>query len=174
VTRFGRTLAFIGHELREMLPPTLFFAVGFTLIELTTQLILSDYLVRVANFVLLMGGALVVGKAVLLANLLPFIGRFDAGPMYRPVLFKACVYGLTVMVARLLEGVIEFLIDGGRIADFGLYLVSHYTWHRVLATQIWIFVLFLIYLSVVELDVRLGKGKLFRMAFTQARTGGTA
>jgi len=162
--------AFLLKELGEMLPPTLFFTAGFTLIALTTQLILEDYLIHLANFLLLVGGALVVGKAVLLANLLPFIGRFDDGPMFRPVLFRAVVYCVIVMLARIAEGLIEFFIDGGRAAELGLYLVSHYTWHRVLATQIWVFVLFLIYLSVVELNRRLGKGTLFRLAFTQRRS----
>jgi len=37
----SRLLAFIIKELREMLPPTVFFAVGFNLIVLTTNLLLS-------------------------------------------------------------------------------------------------------------------------------------
>ena len=168
----GGALRFIWHELMEMMPPALFFLGGFTLIELTTQLILSDYLIHTANFLLLVGGALVVGKAVLLANLLPFISRYDQGPMFRPVLYKAAVYTLIVILARLLEGVIEYLVDGGRMAEFVLYLVSHYTWHRMLATQIWVFVLFVIYLSVVELSRRLGPGVLLQLMFGHGRMAG--
>ena len=37
----SRLLTFIIKELREMLPPTVFFAVGFNLIVLTTNLLLS-------------------------------------------------------------------------------------------------------------------------------------
>jgi hypothetical protein len=40
----SRLLAFVIKELREVLPPTVFFAVGFNLIVLTTDLILADYL----------------------------------------------------------------------------------------------------------------------------------
>jgi hypothetical protein len=37
-------LAFVIKELEEILPPTLFFAVGFNLIVLTTRLVLDSYL----------------------------------------------------------------------------------------------------------------------------------
>ena len=62
----SRALAFLVKELKEVLPPTIFFAIGFTLVELTTQLILDDYLVHFANFMVAVVAALVVGKAVLL------------------------------------------------------------------------------------------------------------
>ena len=39
----SRLLAFIIKELKEDLPPTVFFAVGFNLIVLTTDLILAEF-----------------------------------------------------------------------------------------------------------------------------------
>ena len=54
--------AFLIKELKEVLPPTVFFAVGFNLIVLTTQLILADYLVRFGSFMVATMTALVVGK----------------------------------------------------------------------------------------------------------------
>ena len=61
----SRLLAFLVKELREVLPPTVFFAVGFNLIVLTTDLILADYLVSFGSFMVATITALVVGKAVL-------------------------------------------------------------------------------------------------------------
>ena len=46
----SRLLAFVIKELWEVLPPTVFFAVGFNLIVLTTHLILADYLVSFGSF----------------------------------------------------------------------------------------------------------------------------
>ena len=40
--RVRRAGAFVLHEFREMLPPTIFFFIGFNLIVLTTNLILAD------------------------------------------------------------------------------------------------------------------------------------
>ena len=70
-------LAFVVKEFKEMLPPTIFFAVGFNLILLTTQLILDDYSAQFASFMLATGAALIVGKSVLVANALPLLNRHD-------------------------------------------------------------------------------------------------
>jgi len=45
---------------------------------------------------------------------------------------------------------------------------THFSWHRFAAIQIWIFVLFLIYTSVAELNARLGNGKLMKIFFTRS------
>ena len=42
-------LAFVVKEFKEMVPPTIFFAVGFSLILLTTNLILDDYEVHFSS-----------------------------------------------------------------------------------------------------------------------------
>jgi hypothetical protein len=41
-------------------------------------------------------------------------------------------------------------------------VTAHFTWHRFAAIQIWIFILFLIYTSIVELNAVLGDGRLGR------------
>jgi hypothetical protein len=161
----SRIATFLIKELKEVLPPTLFFAVGFCLIELTTQLILDDYLVRFANYMVAVGVALFVGKAVLIANLLPFLRRFDTAPLIWPVLFKSAVYTLMVLLVRFLERLLEYWLGGGRISELPEYVSTHFGWHRFAANQLWIFVLFLIYTSISELSVRLGHGELFRLFF---------
>jgi len=70
----------ILHELRSALPPTIFFFVGFNFIVLTTNLLVADYAVAVSNFMLATLAALVVGKAVITANSLPFLRLFDRPP----------------------------------------------------------------------------------------------
>ena len=61
----SRAHAFVIKEIKELLPPIVFFVVGFNLIELTTQLVLDEYLARFANYFVATMAALVVGKAVL-------------------------------------------------------------------------------------------------------------
>jgi hypothetical protein len=165
----SRLVAFILKELREVVPPTLFFAVGFNLIIFTTDLILADYLLKFGSFILATTAALVVGKAVLVANAMPFLRRFDRAPLIRPVLFKTFVYWLVVFVVRFLEKLIEYFIAGGSFSGMPDYVVTHFTWHRFAAIQIWIFVLFLIYTSVAELNARLGDGELRKIFFTRRR-----
>jgi hypothetical protein len=166
--RWSRVLAFIIKEFKEVVPPTVFFAVGFNVIVLTTQLVLDDYLVRFANFMVATTAALVVGKAVLVANELPFFRRFDRAPLILPILFKTVVYFVVVFLARFLERVAEYLLSGGTMAGMSEYVSDNFSWHRFAAIQIWIFVLFLIYTTAMELNTLFGDGELFKIIFTRS------
>jgi len=163
-------LAFVVKEFKEMLPPTIFFAVGFNLIVLTTNLILDDYRVQFSTFLLATTGALNVGKSVLVANALPFFRRLDAAPLIRPVLFKSGVYFTAVCAVRFLEKLIEFLAHGGALQELPDYVATQFTWHRFFAIQIWILVLFLIYTFISELNALFGDGELARILFTWRST----
>jgi hypothetical protein len=85
-------LAFLIRELKELLPPTVLFAISFNLNILTAQLILAGYPIHFLSFLVATTSALVVGKSVLLADVLPFFRRFDTAPMIQSILFKTIVY----------------------------------------------------------------------------------
>jgi hypothetical protein len=163
----SRVLTFIVSQLAEVIPPTLFFIVGFNLIALTTQLILADYLIHFANFMLVTLSALIVGKAVLVANKLPFFRRFDTAPIVQPVLFKTLIYCIAVFAIRLLERVVKYCITGGTFSGIPQYFATHFSWNRFIAIQIWVFVLFLIYTIGSELNSLFGNGELIKILFTR-------
>ena len=99
----------ILHEVREALPATIFFFVGFNFIVLTTNLLVAQYLVAVSNFMLATVAALVVGKAVLVANKIPLLRRYDRAPLIQPVcvqdrvLLGCCVFGAPARAVRALR-----------------------------------------------------------------------
>ena len=129
----SRVVAFLIKEFQEVWPPVLFFFIAFNLVELTTELLLAAYLVRLTNFMIATTTALVVGKAVLVANALPFLRRFDTAPLFRPILFKTTVYWAVVFVARILEQLAEYWIGGGVTAGIQVYMAEHFSWHRFAA-----------------------------------------
>ena len=158
----------ILHEAREAVAPTIFFAVGFNVIVLTTNLLLAEYLIAFSNFMLATFAALVVGKAVLVANAMPLLRRYDRAPLIRPILFKTIVYCVVVFIARLLERLVHYaVIDREPISGFGTYLYANFSWHRFAAIQIWIFVLFLLYVTASEFSQLFGPGELRRLLFTR-------
>jgi hypothetical protein len=53
-------------------------------------------------------------------------------------------------VVRFLEKIIEYRFGGGTLAGIPAYVTEHFSWHRFAAIQIWIFVLFLIYVTATE------------------------
>jgi hypothetical protein len=164
------TVAFLRKELEEMIPPTIFFAVGFNLILLTTNLILGDYNAHFASVLLATTGALIIGKSVLVANALPYFRRFDNAPLIQPILFKSCIYFVVVGAVRFLEKLIEFLTHGGILRDIPQYIATNFTWDRFLAIQLWILVLFLLYTFIVELNALFGDGELVHILFTRRST----
>jgi hypothetical protein len=163
----SRLLAFVTKQLREVVPPTLFFAIGFNLIVLTTQLLLADYLIHFANFMLVTLSALIVGKAVLVANALPFFRRFDPAPIVQPVLFKTLIYCAVVFLVRFLERLGKYWLAGGTFSGIPEYVANHFSWNRFVAIQIWVFVLFLIYTMGAELNSLFGSGELVKILFTR-------
>ena len=116
-----------NQGLGEVLPPTLFFAIGFNLIVLTTQLVLADYLVHFANFILVTLSALIVGKAVVVANALPFFRRFDTAPLIQPVLFKTVIYWAVVLVVRFLERLGIYWFTGGTLSGIPEYVANNFS-----------------------------------------------
>jgi hypothetical protein len=166
-----RILAVIGHEMREMLPPTIFFALGFNLIVLTTHLTTGSYGRQLFTFTLATTGALLVGKAVLLANAMPLMRRFDNAPLLYPILFKTFVYWLVVLALRLVEALVEGLVaDGSVVAAFN-EAEARFSWARFVAVQIWVLVLFLAYVTADELNALFGAGELRRVFLTWAPPG---
>jgi hypothetical protein len=168
---FARVARRVGagllHEVREALPPTIFFFVGFNFIVLTTNLLVARYLVAVSSFMLATMAALVVGKAVLVANKLQFLRRYDRAPLIRPILFKTVVYWIIVFIARLLERFAHFwIIERKPPGDFVHYLITTFSWHRFSAISLWILVLFLIYVTASEFSHLFGRGELRRLFFT--------
>jgi hypothetical protein len=167
--RWAKLGSFLGHEFREIIPPTLFFFVGFNLILFTKRLILSDYLIQYGGFLVATTAALIVGKVVLVTDKMPFLRRFDHSPLAYPILFKTIVYTLFVLVARLIEAFVHYLVEGGVMGGgrFVEHVLGNFSWAHFTATQLWIFVLFLAYVTASELNDLLGGGELFKIFFTR-------
>jgi len=157
----------ILRELRVALPPTIFFFVGFNFIVLTTNLLVAHYAVAVSNFMLATVAALVVGKAVITANAMPFLKLFDRAPLILPILFKTTVYWVAVFFARLAERFVHFSVaEGNSPADFVAYLIADFSWRRFIAISLWILVLFLIYVTASEFSQLFGPAEMRRLLFT--------
>src|SRR5678815_2402998 len=104
-----RAFAWWLIQVKHVLPPTIFFFFGFNLILFTRWMTLQEYGIPFTNFFTASLAALLVGKAVLVVDNLPFMRRFDGAPLIQPILFKSTIYWLCVFVFRLAEGLLHFL-----------------------------------------------------------------
>ncbi len=160
-----RALAWYVELVKEILPPTTFFFVGFNLILWTKQMILEERGIKFGGYLAATAAALLVGKAVLVTDHMPFMRRFDGAPLIQPILFKAAIYWVCVFLVRLGEGLFHFLREGGALAGFLPHLMESFSWPRFLTIQVWLMVLFLIYVTIHELNSLFGDGELYRLFF---------
>ena len=152
-------------QVRHALPPTIFFLVGFNLILWTKRLILQEHGIEFSGFFTSLVAALLVGKAVLVTDNMRFMRRFDGAPMLQPILFKSAIYWLCVLIVRLAEELVHFVAAGGAITDFGDHFAGQFPLARFLSIQIWLMVLFLVYVTMHELNELFGDGELYRLFF---------
>lgn len=164
---FTRIWRVIVREVLHMLPSVIFFFVGFSLILFTKELVLDRFQFTLADLTLAGVSALIVGKVVLVGETIPLMRRYDNAPLARSIIFKTLFYTFLVFIARLLEAGIPFMTHGGTLAGFYDHLLNSFSWYRFTATQLWIVVLFLVYMTGAELARLFGDGELYKIFFTR-------
>ncbi len=109
--------------------------------------------------------ALVLGKAVLLADLLPTINRYPDRPLAFNVMWKTAIYLLVSAVIHYLERLFDFSRQAGGIVAGNEKLLAEIVWPHFWAVQIFLFVLIVVYCTARELVRVLGKDKVLRIFF---------
>ena len=161
-----RAGAFLLREFLEILPPTIFFIIGFNLIVLTTNLLLSNYGAQFGSFMLATVSALIVAKALLIANAMPAIRRYDRAPLIRPILFKTAFYWAAVFIVHLLEEWIRYRLGAQYVfGGFVPHQIATFSWAHFIAVQLWILALFLIFVTAHEFNHLFGEGELWHLLF---------
>jgi len=155
----------LKHEIKVLIPVTLFFFVSFQLLALTQALMLKQYGIHVAIFVEALIGALIVSKVVVITDHLTFVNRFPEKPLIYNVLWKTFIYVAASVVVRYAEHLIEFLSKTGDLAEANHELIHHVVWPHFWVVQLWLFVLLLVYCSLRELIRVMGREEVIRIFF---------
>jgi hypothetical protein len=151
--------------LRHLWPPTLYFLVAFNLISFTTDVMVHNYWLHINSVILASTTALVVAKVVLVVDRVRFIDKFRGAPLIQPILYKSVFYSIIVLIVRLLEKIIGFAFHAQGFGDAFRQSLYDFTWHRLIAVHLWIFICFVIYVTATELIALLGEGQLYRLFF---------
>ena len=109
--------------------------------------------------------ALILGKAVLIADMLPFINRFPHKPLIYNVAWKTVIYLLLSLVIHYLERLIDFWRQAGGFVAGNQKLLAEIVWPHFWAIQIILFVLIVAYCTMHELVRVIGKEKVLRIFF---------
>jgi len=170
VEKLGRWIAL---EFLEVLPPAIFFLLGFHMLALTRSLMLREYRVHAASAAGATVGALLVAKVVLIADSLPVINRFPEKPLAYNVAWKTTIYLLAALVVHYLEHLVPLW---WRLGDLGMAnhrLLEEIVWPHFWVVQLWLVVLLFMYCGMRELIRAIGPHEVRRMFFGPARPSST-
>lgn len=153
------------EEFLALLPPTIFFFIALHIVALVRVLMTHGTGLPVSSSGQIAVGALILGKAVLLADLMPAINRFPNRPLAYNVAWKTAIYFVIATVIHYLERLVDFWKQAGGFAAANEKLLATIVWPHFLAIQIVLLVLILNYCVLRELGRVLGTGKLLTLFF---------
>jgi hypothetical protein len=155
----------IKEEIGALLPPTLFFFIALHLVALFRVLMLMGTGIALGTSVSVTVAALILGKSVLIADLLPFINRYPDKPLVYNVAWKTTVYVLISMLVHYLERLVDFWREAGGFIAGNQKLLAAIVWPHFWAIQILLVVLILIYCTMRELARVIGEDKMRQIFF---------
>lgn len=141
----------IKRELAAMLPPLVFFLIGFTLIVVTLHLALEQDGIPYSGMSKAVVGALVIAKVVLIVDHLPIFGIFSDRPLIRPVLYRTLIYTALAMLAHMLEGIIGEWVQVGNLATAMDSWTGAFVWQHFVFVLLWVSSLFLVFNTFQEI-----------------------
>jgi hypothetical protein len=107
--------------------------------------------------------SLILGKSVLIADMLPIINRFPERPLIYNIGWKTLIYLVISAAIHYLENLFDFAREAGGIAAGNAKLLSEIVWPHYWAIQIILFVLILAYCTMHELARLIGREKTLRI-----------
>lgn len=157
------TMAKIKHEMLKMVPPTVFFFVMLNLVLLVRALLTRGTGLSLPTFATVLISSLILGKAVLLANMLPFINRFPEKPLIWNAAWKTVIYTVVATFIHYLERLHEFWKDTHDLSVANHELFTSMNWAHFWAIQILLLVLIFNYCVFAELARVIGVERLRAM-----------
>jgi hypothetical protein len=155
----------LKEEFFKLLPPTIYFFVALHLVMFIRVLMLEGTGLAPSSSISIAVAALILGKAVLIADMLPLINRFPHKPLIYNVAWKTAIYWLLSAVIHYLERLIDFWRETGGFVAGNEKLLSEIIWPHFWAIQIILFVLIAMYCTMHELVRAIGKEKMLRIFF---------
>ena len=155
----------LKEEFFALLPPTIFFFVALHIVMFIRVLMLKGTGLAPSSSVSIAVASLILGKAVLIADMLPMINRFPNKPLIYNVAWKTAIYLLISAVIHYLERLIDFWRQAGSFVAGNEKLLAEIVWPHFWAIQIILLVLIVMYCTMHELVRVIGREKVLRIFF---------
>ena len=161
----NKVSATIKEEIEALVPPTIYFFIGLHIVAIIRALMLKGEGIAISTTVSIALTALVLGKSVVIADLLPWINRFPKKPLVHNIAWKTLIYALVAMVIHYLERLIDFWRAAGGFFAGNEKLLAEIIWPHFWAIQIVLVVMVVVYCTMHELVRVLGREKMTQLFF---------
>jgi hypothetical protein len=155
----------IKEEFLALLPPTIFFFVALHIVGLVRSLMVKGTGLEAISSVQIAVGALILGKAVLIADMLPAINRFPNPPLAWNILWKSVIYFVIATLIHYAERLFDAWKLAPGFAAANERLISEIVWPHFWALQIVLAVLILNYCVIRELSRAIGENRMLEIVF---------
>ena len=162
MTKLSTTLK---KEFFELLPPTIYFFVALHIVAFVRVLMLKGTGVAPSSSISIAVAALILGKAVLIADMVPIINRFPHKPLIYNIAWKTLIYWLMATLIHYLERLVDFWRQTGGFVVGNKKLLAEIIWPHFWAIQIILFVLIATYCTMHELVRVMGREKVMKIFF---------
>lgn len=155
----------LKHEFLKVLPPTIFFFIILHIVTIVRSLMIRGTGVSIPTSASVLLASLILGKAVLLADMLPFINRFPDKPLIWNVAWKTLMYAAVATTLHYLERLFEYWKESHHLLSANASLWADTNWPRFWGVQILLFTLIFNYCVIAELARVIGRKKLAAIFF---------
>jgi len=161
----NRIITKLKEEFFALLPPAIYFFVALHTVAFVHELMLKGIAPTTGTWLSVTIGALVLAKAVLIADHLPLINRFPDKPLIHNVAWKTSIYLAVSLIIHYLEELFHFSRRAGGVIAGNKKLIAEIVWPHFWAIHIVLFLLIVMYCMMHELVRVIGREKVLRMFF---------
>jgi hypothetical protein len=153
----GQLFKTLRHEMLKMVPPVMFFFVLLHAVVIIRALMVRGTGISLPVSMSVIVASLILGKAVLIADMLPFINRYPDRPLIWNAAWKTLIYTIIAGVFHFLEKLFDYWKDTHDLAAANHALLTHINWPQFWAIQILLFLMIGNYCMFSELGRVLGR-----------------
>ena len=160
-----KLLFILKREFLKLLPPTIYFFVVLHIALFTRALLDEQYGISIPSSISATIGALIVGKAILITDALPFVNWFRHNRLIFNVVWRIFLYVVLIFIFQFLEELIPIISKYETILDAIKHIIEEIKWYRFWATYILLSVFLTIYIVATELIKAMGREKCVELFF---------
>jgi hypothetical protein len=160
-----RLLEKLKEELLKLLPPTIFFFIALHIVALIRSLMVKGTGIESMTSLSVTIAALVLGKSVLIADMLPAINRFPSKPLIYNVVWKSTIYLVVAAFLHYLENLFDYWHKTRSFVAGNRELLANLIWAHFLAIQLLLLVMVVMYVTTSELIRVIGARTVKQMFF---------